>query len=107
MQRARVVTGSSSPSVLLLHPGYWAGPRMPTACYRETDHSQLQPARVFCHSPPTPQVLDRPEFTKSMLEKLVWICAFMLVGARHGGCTVGEVESQVGGACGRGGGGRA
>lgn len=40
------------------------------------------------------KVLDRPEFTKSMLEKLVWICAFMLVGARHGGCTVGEVESQ-------------
>jgi hypothetical protein len=28
-----------------------------------------------------------------MLEKLVWISAFMLVGARHGGCTVGEVES--------------
>eukprot|EP00965_Chrysotila_dentata_P072546 2396997-Pleurochrysis_carterae.AAC.2 len=27
-----------------------------------------------------------------MLEKHVWICAFMLVGARHG-CTVGEVES--------------
>ena len=41
------------------------------------------------------QVLDRPEFTKCMLEKLVWICAFMLVGARHGGCTVGEVEAQV------------
>jgi hypothetical protein len=33
-----------------------------------------------------------------MLEKLVWISAFMLVGARHGGCTVGEVEAQVGGA---------
>ena len=43
-----------------------------------------------------PQVLDRPAFTRSMLEKLVWICAFMLVGARHGGCTVGEVEAQVG-----------
>ena len=28
-----------------------------------------------------------------MLEKHVWICAFMLVGASHGGCTVGEVES--------------
>lgn len=41
------------------------------------------------------QVLSKPEFTKSMLEKLVWICAFMLVGARHGGCTVGEVEGQV------------
>ena len=28
-----------------------------------------------------------------MLEKHVWICAFMLVGATHG-CTVGEVESD-------------
>jgi hypothetical protein len=27
-----------------------------------------------------------------MLEKLVWICAVMLVGARHGGIAVGEVE---------------
>ena len=43
-----------------------------------------------------PQVLDKPEFTKCMLEKLVWISAFMLVGAQHGGCTVGEVEAQVG-----------
>lgn len=40
------------------------------------------------------KVLDKGEFAKCMLEKLVWICAFMLVGARHGGCTVGEVESQ-------------
>jgi hypothetical protein len=42
------------------------------------------------------QVLGKEEFTKSMLEKLIWICAFMLVGARHGGCSVGEVEAQVG-----------
>lgn len=39
------------------------------------------------------KVLSKNEFQKSMLEKLVWICAFMLVGARHGGCTVGDVES--------------
>jgi len=39
------------------------------------------------------KVLDRIEFQKSMLEKLIWICAFMLVGAHQGGCTVGEVES--------------
>ncbi|KAI3436136.1 hypothetical protein D9Q98_002193 [Chlorella vulgaris] len=39
-------------------------------------------------------VLGKAEFTKSMLEKLIWISAFMLVGACHGGCTVGEVESQ-------------
>ena len=31
-------------------------------------------------------------YTRAMLEKHVWICAFMLVGARHG-CTVGEVEA--------------
>lgn len=40
------------------------------------------------------KVLDAQEFKKSMLEKLIWISAFMLVGAKHGGCTVGEVESQ-------------
>jgi ketopantoate reductase len=40
------------------------------------------------------KVLDRAEFQKCMLEKLIWICAFMLVGARHGGCTVGRVESE-------------
>lgn len=54
--------------------------------------------RLFFLLPcPAPsQVLERPAFTCSMLEKLIWICAFMLVGARHGGCTVGEVEAQVG-----------
>lgn len=40
------------------------------------------------------KVLDRTDFQKSMLEKLIWICAFMLVGARHGGCSVGQVESE-------------
>ncbi|PIN14384.1 hypothetical protein CDL12_12986 [Handroanthus impetiginosus] len=29
-----------------------------------------------------------------MLEKLIWICAFMLVGARHPGATVGVVEKE-------------
>ena len=28
-----------------------------------------------------------------MLEKHVWICAFMMTGALNGGVTVGEVES--------------
>mmetsp|Transcript_2207 Transcript_2207/g.3640 ORF Transcript_2207/g.3640 Transcript_2207/m.3640 type:complete len:300 (+) Transcript_2207:3-902(+) len=37
------------------------------------------------------KVLDRPAFTVAMLEKLVWICAFMLLGAVHK-LTVGEVE---------------
>lgn len=35
---------------------------------------------------------SKEDFQKSMLEKLVWICSFMVVGAMHGGCTVGEVE---------------
>lgn len=29
-----------------------------------------------------------------MLEKLIWIAAFMLVGARHPGATVGVVEKE-------------
>ena len=29
-----------------------------------------------------------------MLEKLIWISAFMLVGARHPGATVGAVEKD-------------
>jgi ketopantoate reductase len=40
------------------------------------------------------KVLGAAAFKASMLDKLVWICAFMLVGARHGGCTVGEVEGS-------------
>lgn len=37
---------------------------------------------------------ERAEFDAAALEKLVWISAFMPVGARHGGVTVGEVESK-------------
>lgn len=40
------------------------------------------------------KVLDRDSFKKCMLEKLIWISAFMLVGARHGGILVGQVEAQ-------------
>jgi hypothetical protein len=29
-----------------------------------------------------------------MLEKLIWICSVMLVGARHGGVPVGVVEKE-------------
>jgi hypothetical protein len=43
---------------------------------------------------PCAQVLEKEPFTVSMLEKLMWIAAFMLVGARHAGSTVGDVESQ-------------
>ncbi|KAF6155016.1 hypothetical protein GIB67_035763 [Kingdonia uniflora] len=42
------------------------------------------------------KVLDKEAFQKQMLEKLIWICAFMLVGSRHPGATVGAVEKEYG-----------
>ncbi|KAF2323045.1 hypothetical protein GH714_032985 [Hevea brasiliensis] len=40
------------------------------------------------------KVLDKEAFQKQMLEKLIWIAAFMLVGARHPGANVGMVEKE-------------
>ena len=40
------------------------------------------------------QVLNETAFATSMYEKLIWISAFMLVGARHS-CTVGEVGTTM------------
>ena len=40
------------------------------------------------------KVLEKEPFQKQMLEKLIWISAFMLVGARHPGATVGAVEKD-------------
>lgn len=40
------------------------------------------------------QVLSAEEFQKPLLEKLIWISAFMLVGARHPGASVGIVEKD-------------
>lgn len=37
------------------------------------------------------KVLEWVPFQRAMLEKLIWISAFMLVGAKHS-CTVGEVS---------------
>eukprot|EP00324_Dicrateria_rotunda_P005664 CAMPEP_0206170098 /NCGR_PEP_ID=MMETSP1474-20131121/37776_1 /ASSEMBLY_ACC=CAM_ASM_001110 /TAXON_ID=97495 /ORGANISM="Imantonia sp., Strain RCC918" /LENGTH=289 /DNA_ID=CAMNT_0053576561 /DNA_START=82 /DNA_END=948 /DNA_ORIENTATION=- len=42
----------------------------------------------------TCQVKEGAEYDKAMLEKHIWICSFMLVGALHGGLTVGQVESE-------------
>ncbi|GAX84199.1 hypothetical protein CEUSTIGMA_g11622.t1 [Chlamydomonas eustigma] len=39
------------------------------------------------------KVLDRIPFTRAMLEKLIWISAFMLVGSKHK-ATIGEVEAK-------------
>jgi ketopantoate reductase len=56
--------------------------------HAEAVAARLRAAGLSC------AVLDRDAFARSMLEKLIWICAFMLVGAAHGGCTVGEVEAE-------------
>lgn len=40
------------------------------------------------------RVLDNAQFNQAYWEKNLWICAYMLVGALHGGCTVGQVESE-------------
>ena len=52
--------------------------------------ARLHAAGLSCH------VLDEQEYQKRMYEKLIWICAFMAVGASHGGCTVGEVAAEHG-----------
>ena len=49
--------------------------------------ARLAAGGMRCH------VLDDDAFKASMFEKLIWICAFMAVGAAHPGATVGDVES--------------
>ncbi|KAG2268519.1 hypothetical protein Bca4012_070714 [Brassica carinata] len=50
--------------------------------------ARLQSGGLSC------KVLEKEAFEKQMLEKLIWICAFMLVGARHPGASVGIVEKE-------------
>ena len=40
------------------------------------------------------RALSGADYTAAMLEKHVWICAFMMTGALNGGVTVGDVESK-------------
>lgn len=42
----------------------------------------------------TCRALEGDEYKKAMLEKHVWICSFMLVGALNGGVTVGDVGTK-------------
>ena len=49
--------------------------------------ARLAAGDLACH------VMDKEPWTVAMLEKHIWICAFMAVGAKHG-CTVGEVEKD-------------
>ncbi|KAL0723615.1 hypothetical protein Bca4012_038214 [Brassica carinata] len=51
--------------------------------------ARLQSGGLSC------KVLEKEAFQKQMLEKLIWICAFMLVGARHPGATVGMVSRLI------------
>jgi len=50
--------------------------------------ARLKHGNLACH------ILDADAYKVRMLEKLIWISAFMLVGARHEGSTVGDVESK-------------
>ncbi|XP_024385757.1 uncharacterized protein [Physcomitrium patens] len=59
-----------------------------TGKWAKATAARLHSAGLSC------KVLDAEEFKKPMLEKLIWICAFMLVGARHPGATVGVVEKE-------------
>ncbi|KAG5098562.1 hypothetical protein JHK82_048416 [Glycine max] len=43
---------------------------------------------------PLLMVLDKEVFQKQMLEKLIWICSVMLVGAPHGGVSVGVMDKE-------------
>ncbi|KAJ1456983.1 hypothetical protein M885DRAFT_482135 [Pelagophyceae sp. CCMP2097] len=74
-------TTSENPEGLTTATGKWA-PAM---------QARLAKAGLTCH------VREGDDFKVAMLEKHAWICAFMLVGAGHGGCTVGSVESDFAG----------
>eukprot|EP01039_Chlorochromonas_danica_P004177 gene4177-4590_t len=59
-----------------------------TGKWAEDFAARMQQAGLSCH------VYDSSRFQLAMLEKLIWISAFMVVGASHGGCTVGDVEKM-------------
>ena len=73
-----------SPGGLTVTTGKWA----------EVVAERIQACGMKCG------VVDTPTYRKAMFEKLMWICAFMLVGTVNGGITVGEVvESKTGEVC--------
>eukprot|EP00188_Purpureofilum_apyrenoidigerum_P002494 Plantae.Rhodophyta-Purpureofilum_apyrenoidigerum.ctg25538.p1 GENE.Plantae.Rhodophyta-Purpureofilum_apyrenoidigerum.ctg25538~~Plantae.Rhodophyta-Purpureofilum_apyrenoidigerum.ctg25538.p1 ORF type:complete len:330 (+),score=74.01 Plantae.Rhodophyta-Purpureofilum_apyrenoidigerum.ctg25538:183-1172(+) len=67
-----------SPEGLTCVTGKWA----------EAFAERLAKANLSC------RVINKRDFRRSQLEKLIWISAFMLIGAVHGNITVGEVESK-------------
>jgi len=66
---------SANPEGLTTATGKWAN----------AFKARLAKAGLTCH------VKHGDDFLKAMLEKHIWICSFMLVGAVHGGCAVGDV----------------
>ena len=50
--------------------------------------ARLKNGGLSCH------VMDKPTWEVAMLSKHIWICAFMAVGAKYGGITVGAVEKD-------------
>jgi len=68
----------TNPDGLTTAKGKWA----------ETFAARLASGELTC------RLLDGDEYTKAMLEKHVWICAFMMTGALNGGVTVGAVEAE-------------
>ena len=56
--------------------------------WAEAVAARLRRQGLACH------VLPRAAFRASMFEKLIWISAFMLVGAAHPGASVGDVERE-------------
>ena len=58
-----------------------------TGKWAEDFSARIQNAGLSCH------VLPKDTWKIAMLEKHIWICAFMAVGAKYKGITVGEVES--------------
>lgn len=56
--------------------------------WAEETAARFKAAGLSCKTP------DKAGFDAMMYEKLIWISAFMLVGAKYPGSSVGDVESQ-------------
>ncbi|KAG5098569.1 hypothetical protein JHK82_048423 [Glycine max] len=62
--------------------------------HRRTSSTDVQLSPFNLHLFLDGVVLDKEVFQKQMLEKLIWICSVMLVGAPHGGVSVGVVDKE-------------
>ena len=101
----KIDTGSDAATQVLVFFAVAAKGEAPVDGVTDTDPDGLtaahgRHAKVFanrlrnCGSLSCRVLESRTDFDAAALEKLVWISAFMLVGAKNGGVTVGEVESR-------------